>query len=99
MIDWTALFFNAFWIAGTAVVLATLSYSYWTAQATHTPWRTQFEQKNTLIPLWLGFSLISFGLMGTAPTWWETIIWLAFLLFALLSTWQTWRTPTPPQEA
>lgn len=90
MIDWYALFFNSFWIIGLAVIVATLSYNYWLAQVSGERWRDQFDKKMFLRPAWTGVVFITIGLAGTAVQWWETALWLAFLLYALFILWQTW---------
>lgn len=99
MIDWIALFFNSFWLVGLAILLATLSYSYWVAQATTERWRDQFEKRGFLLPAWTAVFLVTIGLAGTADTWWETALWLIFMLFALFNLWQTWHTKLNSQKA
>ncbi len=94
MIDWHSLFFNSFWIIGLAVIVATLSYSYWVAQASGERWRDQFNKKTFLMLAWTTVVFITIGLAGTAVAWWETALWLVFLVYAMFTLWQTWRTPS-----
>jgi len=85
VIDWYAVFINAFWILGLAILLAAFSYHYWEAQQTQTRLREQLNKPAFNKNLWLSFILITIGLAGTSNKVWETIIWGIFLLVGIFN--------------
>ncbi len=89
MIDWTTLLVNGLWILGAAILLAAFSYHYWQAQAEGAPVRVQLERPSFSRPFWLGFVLISLGLMGASNRWWETAVWGLFTVFSLFNLYTT----------
>jgi hypothetical protein len=83
VIDWFSVAVNSLWILGLAILLASFSYHYWLATEEKRPFRAQFSVSSFLIPVWLGFSFIGLGLVGTSQSWWETGIWTFFTLLSL----------------
>ena len=90
MIDWYALFWNSLWVVGASVLLAALSYHHWLAHEQGVRFRTQLETADGQRPLWAGFLLIAVGLAGTSPVWWETAVWGALALYAILNIYLNW---------
>lgn len=80
VIDWRSLFFNSFWIVGTAVILAGFSYHYWQAQVQQISLKEQLAGPTFSIIFWSGFVLITIGLIGTSQSGWEMIVWAVFCL-------------------
>ena len=83
VIDWRTVWTNGLWIAGTAVLLATFSYTYWLARVEARP-LAEINQKPVYNFLfWLGFLLVLLGLIFTSSRWWETAVWLLFTGWAV----------------
>lgn len=85
VIDWFSVAINSLWIFGLAILLASFSYHYWLSTAEKRPFRAQFSAPAFLTPVWIGFSFIGLGLIGTSQSWWETGIWTFFTLLSLYS--------------
>ncbi len=69
------------WIAGLAVILASLSSAGWLAARKGTPLRTIISSSDMQGGLSLGLALVSAGLFFTARSIWEYGLWLAFFLW------------------
>lgn len=83
--------FNGLWIVGLALLLAALSYYYDRAQRSQLPLRHMLGT-GAFAPLaWTAFVFICGGLAGTSAQLWETVLWLLFTLYALLSAAGHWR--------
>lgn len=81
MIDWVSVAFSLLWIAGLALVLAALSYTYWLAREQGLPVGPALQQPGTLRFVYGGLLLVGVGLAGTAETTFQ--IALAVILIAL----------------
>ncbi len=68
MIDWGAVIFNSFWIAGLALILAAVSYYYWVATEESISVSTMFQQPAFMRFVYLGLILVGVGLIGTNPS-------------------------------
>ncbi len=64
MSDWGTLAYNALWVVGLAVVLATLSLAAYEGSL------SRFR-----VSLALGLLLVCAGLLGLVSTLWERILW------------------------
>ncbi len=83
VIDWHTMWVNGLWILGTAVLLATSSYTYWLSR-TKSGTMAEINQQPPYAQLfWLGFLLVLLGLVFTSSRWWETAVWLLFSGWAL----------------
>lgn len=69
------------WIAGLAVILASLSAAGWLAARRGTPLRAIIASSAMQGGLSLGLALVSAGLLFSARSIWEYGLWLAFLLW------------------
>ena len=83
VIDWLSVLMNSFWIVGTAVLLASLSYQY--AQPQPATLKERLSQPSFLRLVWVGFTFIAIGLAGTSQTLWETGLWGIFVLIGLIN--------------
>jgi hypothetical protein len=88
VIDWISLLFNSFWIIGTAILLAAFSFHTWQAQQSKTPLRKQLTRPAFSRLYWAGLTCIGIGLAGTSQYFWETVIWLAFVIISAANTYK-----------
>jgi hypothetical protein len=91
MIDWQSLFLNSLWIVGLAILLAGFSYHYWLALETQQRVRLVWQRPSWQRFAWLGLAFFAAGLAGTSPRWWETVIWIIFLLYSTVHFLLSWR--------
>lgn len=85
VIDWLSVLFAACWISGLAVLLAALSYYYWLAGQQQVAFRKLLNTAAFSRWYWISIVLIAVGLAGTSRRWWETAVWIIFLLVALVN--------------
>jgi putative inorganic carbon (HCO3(-)) transporter len=78
---WVNLGKNVPWIAGLAVILASVSSAGWLAARRGTPLRTIISSSDMQGGLSLGLALVSAGLFFSARSIWEYGLWLAFFLW------------------
>jgi len=76
MIDWLNLIWNALWILGLAVGLATLSYASWEASIYKEKFSVRLRRSTPQAVLNLAGVLFCLGLAGTSRRWWEIGLWL-----------------------
>jgi hypothetical protein len=91
MVDWINLGTNALWIMGSALALASLSYTSWEAALTGTPLRDQLSQDASQLRLALAGALVSLGLAGTSNTGLEIALWSLLALACTVQMGLTWR--------
>ena len=95
MIDVSSMLANGLWVAGLALLLATLSWAHWRASREH--WRASRERRTLRAELHrpatgrtlnAGMVLFCAGLAATGRRWWEWVLWgllaLGFLAQAVL---------------
>ncbi len=75
LIDWYNLAMNAFWILGSAVALAALSYASWEASATGDKFSVRLGKPNIQMILNIGGLLFCVGLAGTSDIVWQQVLW------------------------
>jgi len=92
VIDWYGVLVNSFWILGLSVLLAAFSYHYWLAGEEKRRLKEQLDQPSFLRLFWISFVLISIGLAGTSQRWWETGIWIIFLLISAVNVYNIQRS-------
>jgi hypothetical protein len=80
MIDWWSVVANAFWILGLAVLLAAISYSYWSGGQERTSLRKQMAKPGFLRVLAVALALIGVGLAGTSQTTGERVLSVLLIL-------------------
>lgn len=85
VIDWRSVWTNGLWILGTAVLLATFSYTYWLSRTEPRSLAEINQQPPYLRLFWSGFLLVLLGLVFTSARWWETAVWLLFTAWALFN--------------
>lgn len=74
MIDWIAVASNSLWIAGLAVVLATVSYAYWSAGQQTTSLLAVLQQRSFLRFIYTGLILVGLGLAATSNSTLELLL-------------------------
>lgn len=84
MINWQSVIFNSFWIVGLATLVAALSYNIWQAEQDGLKLRRQLNKLGFRRALWLSVMLVTIGLAGTSQALWETILWTALSLTAVV---------------
>lgn len=85
VIDWLSVLFSIFWILGLAILLAALGYHHWLAGQKQVAFRKQLDDPSFSRLFWLSIGLISIGLAGSSSTWWETAVWIIFLLLSIVN--------------
>lgn len=85
MINWQSIIFNSFWIFGLALLLAAFSYHYWEAAENGRALRVQLSSPGFLRLLWMALLLISIGLLGTGPQFWEMVLWAGVAVAAIVN--------------
>ena len=94
MIDWYGVLIATIWISGAALLLAGFSYHYWLAGDEKRPLREQLNQPSFLLIFYIAMILIGVGLAGSSTRWWETAVWIAFILFNIVNLVQLSRLNT-----
>ena len=88
MIDVWSMLATGLWVAGLALLLATLSWAQWRAGRERRPLRAELRRTATGRTLDVGMVLFCAGLAATGRRWWEWALWgllaLGFLLQAVL---------------
>ncbi len=92
VIDWRSVWTNGLWIVGSAVLLATFSYTYWLSRTTPHKLAEINQQPPYDRLFWTGFLLILLGLVFTSRRWWETAVWLLFTAWAVFNLITTLRS-------
>ncbi|MCO5186470.1 MAG: hypothetical protein M9928_10550 [Anaerolineae bacterium] len=71
MINWMSVLFNACWIVGLAILLASFSYTRWKRTIADT---AVSPPSSGFLHLVVAYSLIGIGLIGTASSLWMAIV-------------------------
>ena len=89
LIDWRMVAFASLWIVGLAILLTAISFAYYYAQIRGERLREELRRSGYQAAINGGLALFSTGMLGSANTWWERIVWgllvIAFLYYALTS--------------
>ena len=85
MIDWYGVLVATVWISGAALLLAGFSYQQWQAREEKRPLGEQLNQPAFLRLFYLSLILIGLGLAGSSTRWWETAVWIVFILFNIFN--------------
>ncbi len=94
MIDWSAVASNSLWIAGLAVVLATVSYAYWAADQQQSSIMKVIQERQFMRFVYLGLILVGIGLAATSSSTLELLLGALFTLGAAYGLFTTVR-PEP----
>ena len=95
MIDWYNVFANALWILGLAMFLAVVSMARWEAQAQGQRLLSVLERRRWQARLQLAGVLFTAGLLATASSLLERLLWGALFLWSLLDGLRTWFPAAP----
>ncbi|MDX1665488.1 MAG: hypothetical protein R3272_16995 [Candidatus Promineifilaceae bacterium] len=91
---------HSLWIGGLALALAVLSYGYFQAQEEERALRSLLLHPAYVTFLWLSAILVGLGLVATAETVLEGVVWLLLSLFSLFNLygsareWRQWPDET-----
>jgi hypothetical protein len=89
MIDWWSVAFNALWIIGASILLASFSYHNWLARQTGQTLRDAFRMISRTAAYPGGMTLICVGwMLAQADGLWERALWIGL---GLSFAWQTAR--------
>lgn len=91
MIDWGAIASNSMWIAGLAVVLATVSYAYWAAVQQQSSLLKVIQERQFLRFVYIGLILVGIGLAATSSSILELLLGGLFTLGAAYGLFTTVR--------
>lgn len=90
MIDVWGVVGNSLWIAGLALLLATVSWASWVASTQRPRFRALLAWPGTQRVLDLGLVLFCAGLAATSRAWWEQVLWGVLALgWAVQALWQS----------
>src|SRR5450756_1241449 len=96
MIDWIFVCFNALWITGLSMALATFSLALYTASEQNKKPLEVVKLKGFSAFLNLGMILLCLGIGGLVGTWWERLLWGVLALGFIVSLWlDTHKKATP----
>lgn len=93
MINWDSVLINACWIIGLAILLAGFSYSRWQKAISDDNYRPLGYVYKII-----AYILIGIGLIGTASTWWERLIWIALIGALIFLTYKSVASSTASSE-
>lgn len=81
-IDWFGVFYNALWIFGLAIALATISYADWRRHLCQPPLRLrQALAQPAFQAAWcLGLLFFCAGLALSGGPWWQSAAWAALAI-------------------
>lgn len=91
MIDWLRVVFNALWLLGCAVILATFSHTVWLAHVRGIRTRQALGAPAFQLPFYIGLLLVSLGLFFLAGSWLEHVVWVVFAVAFAWLTWSLWK--------
>lgn len=95
MINWMSVLFNACWIIGLAILLASFSYSRWKKSVANT---AVTPPNSGFLHLVVAYSLIGIGLVGTATSQWMAIVSGIAIAGIILLTILAYKTPDADPE-
>jgi len=81
LIDWISVGKSSLWLSGLAAILASLSWASWMGARGGTRLRTSAAAPGVQASLNVGLALVSAGLLFSARSAWEHVLWLAFLVW------------------
>jgi hypothetical protein len=88
MINVGQVVFNAMWITGCAVILATFSHAHWLAHKRHNSiWQLLGTPTHRLSVL-VGLGLITVGLFFLSQGWLEHVVWSTFCVIFARQIWR-----------
>ena len=93
LIDWRLVGFSALWILGLSLILVAFSAADYEAsqEPSHARTRDVLRTPRYQAALQAGMLLVCLGLLGSAHTWWEGVLWLGLALAFGFQAWRAWR--------
>ena len=91
MIDWFGVAYNATWILGLAVILASFAMASYQTRVQGVRLRQALRASSFLLPFGVGMFLFCLGVFFSSHTWWHRALWgLLTVLIAGQAFW-LWR--------
>jgi hypothetical protein len=90
LIDWRMVGFASLWIVGLAVLLTVLGFANYHADLEARRMRDLLRETDYQMAINAGLTLFCLGLIGSARTWWERLLWGALALSFGYFTVRTW---------
>lgn len=87
MIDVWWVVSNSLWVAGLALLLATLSWAWWAASVEGVRARAALARAGARRVWGLGLALFGAGMAATGRAWWERALWGALAVAMLIYGW------------
>lgn len=92
MIDWISLSFNAVWLIGLALLLATAGMLDWLAARRSSALRQALDDSlPAKLGLVVGVALIGLGVGALSDQWWQSALWGILFILAIRDGWVSWR--------
>ena len=91
MINWWHLIIDSLWIIGFAMLLASISWSFYTASVNQQHLRTQLRAPGVTFVVSTGMMLAMFGLALRRDHLWMSIIWIILAVGFAYIAWQALR--------
>jgi len=88
MIDWYSVSFDALWIFGLGLVVATLSFANYLAGQEKWRFGQALRLPTGRIMIDLGLIFFCVGLTGSIGGTWERVVWAVLALIFAMRTWQ-----------
>ncbi len=92
MINWYGVLTNSLWIFGAAILLATISWSFYAAAVAGIGWRSSLMTPGFTLSSAIGTALVMLGLGFQRGTpFWQSLLWLLLALIFILIAWLAYR--------
>jgi hypothetical protein len=95
LIDWRLVGFSSLWILGLSILLTAFGAADYDASQAPSGARTRdvLRRPRYQAALYGGMGLVCLGLLGTAHSWWEGVVWLGLAAVFGWQARQAWRRP------
>ena len=97
LIDWRLVGFSALWITGLSLILAAFSFGDYIASQRRLRTRDVLRWPGYQAAINSGLVLFCVGLIGSAHTWWEQLLWAVLAVAFGYQAWGAWRRRARPE--
>jgi TRAP-type C4-dicarboxylate transport system permease large subunit len=94
-VDWPFLGFNALWILGLGLMIASLSYASYLATQQKEHFKQVLKMPACRKLGLLGLVIFCIGLAGGVSAIWERIVWAVLAIIFTYQAWQAGKTTNP----